>query len=484
MIRQHGVAAALATLCLLAPLSPAQTPATPSQASSTAPITPPPPQAFVLPDYSRVVLPNGLTLLLLEKHGLPLVSATLLLRSGTVADPPHKEGLALLTADLLRKGTTTRTAEAFANDLDLLGMELHTTATLDSTSVAVDFLQKDQPIALALLTDLILHPTFPQPEFAKTLGQMQDEVRSGKDRPQTVLPLYFRSFLYGPETPYGRPPAGDETSLPTLTRDDVTRFYAANYTPGNAILAIAGDFNAPAMRVAIETAFGTWAGPTPPHPTLAALKKQTGRRLLLIDKPDATQTYFAVGNLGITATNPDRGPLDVVNTLVGGRFTSLFNTELRIKSGLSYGANSRFTELRDPGPFTMTTFTKNATTGPAIDKTLEVVTNAHAGFTEAQLTSAKNSIAGSLPPELETSPDLANLLARNELYGITREQFNHNLVALQQTSVADEKRLLADYFPTADNLVIVVLGKASEIQPLLSHYTPNLTIRKISDPGY
>lgn len=490
MTRPQGLAAFLA-LCLFVPTCVAHTPAAP--ATTPAPVTrpaptgkviPPAPQTFALPEYSRVTLPNGLTLLLLEKHGLPLVSATLLLRSGTVADPPHREGLALLTASLLRKGTAGRDAETFANDLDFIGMQLRTSATLDSTSIALDFLKKDQPTALALLADLVLHPSFPQAEFAKSLGQMQDQVRSDKDKPQTVVPLYFRSFLYGPDSPYGRPPGGDETSLRTLTRDDVTRFYATNYTPGNAILAIAGDFSASATRAAIETAFGKWAGSSPAQPAPATPKPQTGRRLLLIDKPDATQTYFAVGNLGINATNPDRGPLDVVNTLVGGRFTSLFNTELRIKSGYSYGANSHFTELRAPGPFTMLTFTKNATTGPAIDKTLEVVTAAHAGFTEAQLTSAKNSIAGSLPPDLETSPDLANLLARNELYGISREQFNHNLVALQQTSVTDEKRLLAEYFPTADNLVFVVLGKASEIRPLLSRYTPNITVRKISDPGY
>ncbi len=453
--------------------------------NATKHITPPPPEPFVLPAYTRDVLPNGLTLLLLEKHEVPLVSATLLLRSGTVADPKGKEGLATLTSELLRRGSTTRSADVFSNDLDFIGMQLRISADLDATNISANFLKKDQAAGLSLLTDAVLHPTFPQAEFAKTLGQMQDQVRATKDEPQQVLGLYFRAFLYGPENPYGRPPAGDEISLQGITRNDVTSFYAANYTPANAILAISGDFDRAVMKSAIEQAFGAWQGKAPPQVSLPPVKKLAGRRLLLVDKPDATQTYFAMGNIGIDATDVSRGPIEVINTLFGGRFTSLFNTELRIKSGYSYGASSRFSLLRAPGPFTMTTFTKNATTGPAMDKTIEVVNTAHTlGFTEAQLASAKNSIAGELPPSLETSQQLASTLARNELYGITRDQFNTNLIALQKTSVASEKALLAKSFPSADDLVIVVVGKASEIQPLMSKYATNVTVRKISDPGY
>ena len=452
-------------------------------------IVPPPPQPFVLPAYTREVLPNGLTLLLLEKHEVPLVSAALLLRSGTVTDPRGKEGLATLTSELLRRGTGTHSADSFSSDLDFIGMQYRTAADLDATTISANFLSKDQAAALALLTDAVLHPTFAQAEVAKTLGQLEDEVHATKDEPQQVLGLYVRAFLYGAQngqtSPYGRPPDGDESSLPTLTRDDVTRFYAQNYTPGNAILAISGDFSSAAIRSAIGSGFGAWQGKAPAPAAIPPTQPQTGRRLLLVDKPDATQTYFALANLGVDATDPRRGPIQVVNTLFGGRFTSLFNTELRIKSGLSYGASSRFAELRAPGPFTMTTYTKNATTVAAMDKSIAVLTTAHAeGFTEAQLTSAKNSIAGELPPSLETSQQLSETLARNELYGITRDQFNANLVALQHTSVDESKQLLAKIFPSPDNLVMVVIGKASEIQPQLAKYTPKITVRKISDPGY
>src|SRR4029077_6177512 len=209
-----------------------------------------------------------------------------------------------------------------------------------------------------------------------------------------------------------------------------------------------------------------------------------GKRVLLVDKPDATQTYFMIGNIGISSTNADRGYIDVVNTLFGGRFTSLYNTELRIKSGYSYGAFSYFSELRAPGPFVMSTFTKNATTEPAIDKSLEVLGRLHQqGFTPDEIASSKTFINGTLPPRYETTPQLAHTLAVLELYGITRDQFNQNLVQEQNASGGDVRRVINTYFPTQD-YVMVLVGKASEIQKIAAKYAPEVAAKKISDPGF
>lgn len=443
-----------------------------------------PPKPFVLPAYERVVMKNGLTVLLLEKHDTPLISMNLTLRSGSVYDPAGKEGVATLTAQLLRRGTEGRTADQVSDELDAMGMQFGSSAGPDSTTVYADFLKKDAATALPLVADIELHARFPDAEVSKKLERAQDEARGVKDEPQAALQGYFRKFLYGSGL-YGRPANGDEISIKAITRADILAFYKANYTPANAVLAVAGDFDSSQMKAMLEQSFGKWSGAAPVKPALTATAPVKGRRLLLVDKPDATQTYFIMGNVGIDATNPDRGSIQVVNTLYGGRFTSLFNTELRIKSGYSYGAASRFTESRLPGPFAMSTYTRNATTGPAMDKTLEVIDTAHAqGFTDAQLASAKNTIAGSLPPQMETSQALANTMARNELYGITRDQFNANLVALGKTTVADEKRVLEKYYPTADNLVIVVVGKAAEIEPLMGNYTKDITKKKIGDPGF
>jgi zinc protease len=440
-------------------------------------------QAFQLPIYKHVRLPNGLTLLLLEKHELPLVSVEVTLRSGSVADPAGQEGVASLTAALLRKGTSSRTSEQVSSDLDFIGMQYDTQVDQDATRISADFLKKDLDAALALLGDVVLHPGFPEEEVKKLVAQEQDGIRASKDEPGQVIQLYFMKFLYE-DHPYGRPANGDEHSLSNIRRDDIAAFYRSHYTPGNAIVAVAGDFDAAAMQVKMTQVLGGWTGTAPTVPVVPALKSITGKRVLLVDKPDATQTYFMIGNVGIASTNADRGYIQVVNTLFGGRFTSLYNTELRIKSGYSYGASSFFRELHAPGPFIMSTFTKNATTEPAIDKSLEVLGRLHQqGFTADDIVSAKTYINGTLPPRFETTPQLARTLATLELYGITRDQFNQNLVKQQGATEADARRIIDTYFPSQD-YVMVLVGKASEIQKIAAKYAPNVATRKISDPGF
>jgi predicted Zn-dependent peptidase len=442
-----------------------------------------PAQVFQLPAFQRVKLPNGLTVLLLEKHELPLISVEVALRSGSVTDPQGKEGLASLTASLLRKGTASRNSEQVSSDLDFIGMVYNAQVDQDGTHVSADFLKKDLDSALAVLSDVVLHPTFPDNEVKKKVAQQQDSIRAAKDDPNRVLQLYFMKFLYG-DHPYGRPANGDEKSLANITRDDIANYYHQNYTPSNAIIAVAGDFDSAAMQSKITEVFGSWSGKTPAASALPEAKPVTGKRVLLVDKPDATQTYFMIGNIGINHTNPDRGYIDVVNTLFGGRFTSLFNTELRIKSGYSYGAFSFFNEMKSRGPFIMYSFTKNATTEPAIDKSFEVLGRLHKeGFTPEELESAKKYINGSLPPEYETTPQLAHTMTTLELSGISREQFNQNLVKLQGTTEADSRRMIGTYFPSQD-YAMVLIGKAAEIQKIAAKYAPNLATKKISDPGF
>lgn len=437
---------------------------------------------YQLPEAKRVKLPNGLVILLLEKHELPLVSATLSLRSGSVADPAGKEGLATLTADLLRKGTTTRSADAISTAIDFMGMEYGAGAGLEQTSLSVDYLKKDNKEALGLLADLAQHATFPADETGKLIARQQDQLRAARDNPQRVIGAYFMAALYG-RNPYARPVTGTPESLGGITQADVAAFFRQVYTPANAVLAVAGDFKAAEMEEQLKTLFGGWKGSAPAPVAVPALAPITGRRVVLIDKPDATQTYFAIGNVGIAQRNPDRPEIEIVNTLFGGRFTSMFNDELRIKSGYSYGANSFFAAYNQPGPFEMVTYTRNATTEQAIDKSFEVLARLHKHpLTESDLTSAKNYIRGTFPPSLETTPALAAQLARLEITGESRASFNARLAAEQATTLAGANRVIDADFPT-DNYILVMIGKASEIGKIAAKYG-TVTTRKISDPGF
>ena len=168
------------------------------------------------------------------------------------------------------------------------------------------------------------------------LKQRIDAIKSAKDRAQGVLGNYFNAYLFGSH-PYGRPVGGDERSLPAITREDISGFYRTFYTPGNTILAVSGDFNAAEMESMLSEKFGAWPAKQAPTLPLPAPARVEGKRLLLVNKPDSTQTFYSIGNVGISRTDTDRVYIGVINTLFGGRFTSMLNSELRVNSGLTYG---------------------------------------------------------------------------------------------------------------------------------------------------
>lgn len=437
-----------------------------------------------LPAHKRVQLENGMTLLLMEQHELPLVSFAFVVRAGSVADPKGKEGLASLTAELLRKGTKTRTAQQFASDLDFIGGEFDTSADYDYTAGSAEFTAKTLDRGLELMADALRNPTFLQGEVSKLVEQRVDGIKSSKDQALAVLGDYFGAFLYGSH-PYGRPSGGDEKSVAALTREDVTGFYQQFYKPGNVIVAVAGDFQPAEMEKKLRQTFGDWQGTGSTNVEIPDAAPAEGRRLLLVDKPDSTQTYFAIGNLGIKRTNPDRPYVDVVNTLFGGRFTSMLNTALRIQSGLSYGAGSFFEERLKKGPFIMSSYTRNETTEQALDLTLDVLQRLHQQEVgEEDLASARNYVRGRFPTSIETTSQLAALLAGLEFYGLDTNEVETYYRKVGETNTEIANRMVREYFPTEGNLVWVVIGKADEIGSVVKKYAPEVKQISISKPGF
>ena len=442
-----------------------------------------PAQSLHLPPHEKLVLKNGLTVLLMEKHGVPLIDVFAIVKTGAAADPAGKEGLASITASLLRKGTKTRTAQQFAADFDYIGGSFDADAAADFTYISGEFMTKDLAKGLELFSDAVLHPTFPQNEADKILAQGVDSVKAAKDDPQSVLGLYFQGYLYGAH-PYGHPPEGDELSLKRIQRDAMVKFYEANYAPGNTILGIAGEFDAAEMRKQLEETLGAWPAHAIASSSIPATAPEKGNRLLLIDKPDATQTYFAIGNIGTAVNDPDRVAIRVVNTIFGGRFTSELNEALRVESGYTYGAGSFFDSHKAPGPFEIYSFTKNETTAPAIDLALQVLEKLHKnGVTPEQLASAKSYIKGQYPPTIETSSQLVRRIVSNEFYGLDDDEVNQLEARVDAVTPAIAKQVIEKHFPL-DNLVFVLIGKASAIEPTVKKYADKINERIISDPGF
>jgi zinc protease len=442
-----------------------------------------PAQSLRLPPHEKFVLKNGLTVLLLEKRGVPLVDIFAVVKTGAAADPSGEEGLASVTAGLLRKGTKNRTAQQFSADLDYIGGSFSADAGADFTAISAEFLTKDLARGLELFSDAVLHPTFPESETDKILAQSLDGVKAAKDEPNSVLGIYYAGYLYGAH-PYGRPSDGDEVSLKHIQREAITKFYEANYAPANTILGVAGEFDAAEMRKKLEETLGAWPARSVPSLSIPATAPVKGKRLLLIDKPDATQTYFAIGNVGTAANDPDRVAIRVVNTVFGGRFTSELNEALRVESGYTYGASSFFDSRKAPGPFGIYSFTKNETTTPAIDLALQVLEKLHKnGVTEEQLKSAKSYIKGQFPPTMETSGQLARRIVVNEFYGLNDDEVNQLEARLDAVTPAIAKQVIEKHFPL-DNLVFVLIGKASAIGPAVKKYADKMDGRSISEAGF
>jgi zinc protease len=436
-----------------------------------------------LPPYKKVKLKNGMTILLLEQHEVPLVSFSFIVKAGSVADPSGKEGLAALTAGLLRKGTKARTADQISAELDFIGGQLLSNAGVDYTISGAEFVKKEIDKGLDLLADVMLNPSFPQDEVTKLIKQSVDGIISAKDQAEGVIGLYFNAYLYG-KHPYGRPANGDEISLASITRDDVLKFYQTYYTPLNVILAAAGDFNSAEMEKLLSEKFGSWPAKKTPAIDLPEAAPQQGRRLLLVDKPDSTQTYYQIGNLGIARDNPDRIYINVLNTLFGGRFTSMLNDGLRVSSGLTYGARSSFDQHKSRGPFIISTFTSNENTEKAVDMTLDILKRLHEkGITEADLKSAKNYIKGQLPLQIETNDQLAGLIAQLEFFGLDERDINEYYAKIDAMTLADAQRVVKQYFPL-ENLVFVLIGKSGEIESIAKKYVPKIDTRSISQPGF
>ena len=437
-----------------------------------------------LPDFERIELDNGTVLLLSEKPEVPLVSVTAILRGGAVVDPDGQNGLANLLATLLERGAGDRDAAAFAEAIDASGGMLTSRADLETVTVSGNFLARDADLMVGLLADMLLRPGLDEAEFEKLRERAINFIRAAKDTNlRALLPIYGEAFLFGGH-PYGNPVSGSKTTLAAISHSDVLDFYEQQFGGDRLIIAVSGDFDAPAMVAKLTAAFGDWRPAAAPLPEVAPLTGQHGRRVLLVDKPGATQTYFWLGNVGVARDYDQRAALDIANTLFGGRYTSMLNTELRMKSGLTYGARSRLTRAAQPGSVAITSFTPTESTFKAVDMALEVLGRLHESTVdEEMLDSARNYIVGQFPTALETAAQLGRELASLEAFGLDVSYINDYGRALSAADTATVAAVIDAVYPAADNLVFVLLGDAEAIREEAAGYGP-VTEMPITAPHF
>lgn len=429
-------------------------------------------QTIRLPQIRDVTLPNGARILLAERHDVPLVAMGAYIRGGSLADPEGKEGTAALTAELLRKGAGRRNAEQIAEAVDAVGGSFSTGSGMETTYLSGEFLKGDADLMIALAKDVLRNPTFPDSEFVKLRSQTVEGILASKDDPGDVYRAYGAAHFYGAH-PYGRPIGGDEATVASITREDVLRCYRDQFGGDRLILVVVGDFAGAAMEAKLRAAFGDWgkaAGTMPPVPEP---ERVAGRRVLLVDKADATQAYFWIGNRGTSVLDPDRDVLDVANTAFGGTFGSLLNSELRIKSGLTYGASSRLQRLAAGGAVGIGSYTKTESSVKAIDLALRVLRDfRERGLDSARLSSARNFINGQFPTGLETAGQLAGQLASNAFYGFDLEEITGYPARVAAVDSAAVARAVKRVYPPDSDLAIVIVGNAAKLRGMAKRYGP------------
>jgi zinc protease len=453
-------------------------------AVAAAQSAPKPPHGVKLPKATVVELKNGTRLILAEKHDVPLISFSAWLRGGALGEPQGKEGLASLTGDLLLKGAGKRDARQFAETVDGVGAELNVSVMSEALEVSGQFMARDTALMVELLSDVLMRPRFEPGEFDKLRDRRVSEIAAAKDAdPRGLIDVYFLAFHFAGH-PYGRPVIGSETSLATLTREDVQAYAKAQLGGDRLILSMVGDFDTKQIATRLQAALGGWAGAEAPAPVAPPTSVSKGRRVLLVDKPDATQTYFWIGNTGIARNDPDRVAVTLANTLLGGRFTSLINTELRVKSGLSYGANSTVIQETQPGVVAISSYTKTESTGRAIDLTLDVLGRyRREGMDDTVLASTQAYVLGQFPPKLETSAQLAMKLSELAFYGLEARDVDDFSSVVMSTRRERIREVIQRVLPAPEDLTLVLIGKASAIREAVRRYGP-VTEMKLSDKRF
>jgi zinc protease len=439
--------------------------------------------SFKIPQYEKFTLGNGLTIYLMEQHEVPIVYVSSIFPAGAVRDEDDK-GLAFLTSESLLFGTVNYTKDDIEQTFDFLGADISSMADLEGSKVNLSFKNTDADKLLPIFKEIITSPVFPRDEFDKRKERLIQELDQEKESPRRVMDRYFRHFIYG-DNPYGNPFEGTKSSLDKIDVNSVKDFYARCYIPSQSAIAVVGDFSAPLMKQKISDLFSGWKPGfnKSEKSSITGFPEMNSSRVLLVNKNDSNESTFYIGGYGVSRNEPDNVGINVVNTILGGRFTSWLNDELRVNAGLTYGAGSSFSRYRDSGLFVIYSFTKTTTTTDAIDLALQVLHRLHTkGIDEQTLNSAKNYIKGQFPPDYETSGSLANLLTTMFFYNLDDSYINDFEKNVDAITTDDASRIIAKYFPE-NNLQFVIIGKASELKDRVSRYG-TITEKEIKDDGY
>ena len=456
--------------------APAVTPSPATRIDLTKPPTLGPPPSLRPPQISTRELPNGLRIVVLEQHELPLVDVMLQVRSGGETDPAGKVGMADLVAAMLTEGTANRTALQIADQAAFLGIQLNASSSWERSTIALHAPTAQLDSALALFSDVALRPAFPAADLERVRKVRLTALQQLRDRAPAIADRAFASAVFG-DHPYGRPLAGTEGSVASITREDVQRFHTTYYRPNNATLLVVGDVRPDDVERRARELFGAWARGTVPMAPNAAQPRPKGTRVVIVDKPGAEQTSFRLGGIGAPRTTSDYFPLQVMNTILGGSYTSRLNANLRETKGYTYGASSGFGLRRSAGPFIASAEIVTAKTDSALIEFLKELRAIRDTVPADELAKAKRYLQLGLPSSLETTQGIAQEFLPLIAYGIPLDFHASAVQRYGAVTQADVQRVARQYVDP-DRLTIVLVGDRKVIEPGIRALNPGEIITR------
>lgn len=447
--------------------------------------TPPPPAAPRTVQFPKPVektLPNGLRVVVVQRSEMPLVSAQLLIKSGGEVDPSDMAGVADITAALLTRGTTTRSATQIAEAIEALGGFINSGAAWDSSSITTSVMSSRIGPAMEIFADVVRNPAFKDEEIDRLRRQYLNNLKVSLGQPGAIARFAAARVIYR-DAPYGHPLSGTPESLPRIKREDITRLHGMFYRPDNAILVIGGDLSAENGFAIAQKYFGDWQKPANELPKMTVVTPASdakNRRILVIDMPDAGQAAVLAARSAINRDSPDYFRGIVSNAVLSG-YSGRLNWEIRVKRGLSYGAGSSLDTRRWAGSFTASAQTKNESGAEVASLTLaEIAKLASGDLPDTELTTRKASLNGGFARGLETTGGLVGQVSSLAIYGVSFDQINQFVGSVSAVKAQDVKNFAATHL-NIDSTSVIVVGDAKKFLPALQKAFPQVEVIPVAE---
>ncbi len=423
----------------------------------------PAPSQMNLPPIQQFELSNGLKIYLMERHEVPLMQLNVIIHAGSVNNQSDKAGLANMTMQMLMEGAAGKSSLQLADEIDFLGVGIYSNAGAHYSKVSLHSPLSKFDDGLRILDEIILRPDFPAKELERKQKEFLTSLMQMHDQPTAIANTAFRQLLYGKDYPYGKPAMGNESSIKSFTADDLRNFYDKYFKANNAFIIAVGDINKDELKTKLESAFGSWQKGDVKIEKLADAPQVEKRIVYLINKPGAPQSVIYIGRIGAERTTPDFNSINVMNTVLGGSFSSRINLNLREKHGYTYGAQSYFDYNQAAGPFVTGSSVQTEVTDKALTEFFNELNGIRSPIPDEEIGRAKNYLALSYPNNFQSISNIANRIESIVEFNLPLNYFNDYITNVLNVK-DDEVNQAALKYILPDKMIVVVVGDRAKTE--------------------